>query len=252
MKHSRRVARSVRTIGYTGLILAASVAMAQAQSRNLADPGRVFRTSSARAKGMKIKSTKTRYNLFVTPVARWTAGSQIIGGQFRYESDNLVTGKPVAFSGMVSNVHDSNVGENRSNLQMDAEIDPYTNGRYSLNLSGQISHTMDVATFMEVAPELDITVNEFVTVAPILYWNRVKFSGVPVSTSGTTVGVTAYLTRGLWAAYPEYDFKSDFNGEDTYAVKVVKGFKNMKRDPKIFAGYAKHDVFALGMRLTLR
>jgi hypothetical protein len=256
---SRRVVSSSRTIGITGLILVVSVAAAQAQARNFSDPSRIFRTPAKVTK----KSAKTKsYNLYFTPSVRWmnaqgtaTDGMQSYGAQMRYENDNLVTNMPVAFSGMLANTHLG--GVNKSDVQLDAEIDPYTHDRYSVVVTGAWNHMSDVATTMQFAPEVDIMVNDNITIAPVMYWNSVKPAGSSLSVSGSTYGVIGYLTQGTWAAYPEYDLSSDYNNQEaTFSVKVVKGFTSMSRDPRIVAGWArdgfKQNQFTAGVRFTLR
>jgi len=258
---SRSVVPSSRTIGMTGLILVVSVAAAQAQNRNFSDPGRVFRTP-APATTKKAASKASSYRLFLAPAATWTEGVKEFGGQVRYENDNLLGNMPLALSGTVASTRTTTAGAttSKSSYGIGAELDPYTNGRFSLVMTGSMNKMADVGTTMEFAPELDVMVNEHLTVAPVMYWNRFKLdgAGAPDAETGTTYGVIGYLTYNSWAAYPEYDFSSDWIGnKPVYSVKVVKSFANMSRDPRLFVGLERSDIpdskniFTAGIRLSL-
>ena len=85
----------------------------------------------------------------------------------------------------------------------------------------------------------------------IAYLDRFNTSVGNFTTKGRTLGAVAYLNRGEWSFIPEYDFNSNWAGEDSFSIKVSKRFAKMNRDPRVIVGAAKHNSFVAGVRMTL-
>jgi hypothetical protein len=243
------------------LVALSCVASANAQGeRNLRDAGRVYREPAA---APAIAGART-YHLYMTPTYGWDDNLQAFGGQFKYANDKLIANRPFSVTASVSSLRFNAVGPaaavSKMSSALGAEIDVLSSASYSLNLSGSVNRVEDVGTSMEFAPEFDwvLPANKMFTgaIGAIMYMNRFSTIETPttpsVSTDGNTFGVLAYLNRGSWGLIPEYDFNSDYVGEDSFSVKLSKRFATMKGDPRIMVGFAKHDRFLAAGRWTLR
>jgi hypothetical protein len=257
MKPTFVVSTRTSILTTAALICAAASANAQGE-RNLRDPGRMYRDPAANVAAAK------SYNLYLTPTYGWDDNTKTFGGQFKYSSDKLIAKHSFSVSAAVSSMRFNGVAGSpavsKMVTQLGAEMDVLSSKQYSLNVSGGMSRMEDIGTSIELAPEFDwvLPKNSMVTGAlgAIYYWDRfstMATAGNPsVSNDGGTFGAIAYLNRGSWSMIPEYDFNSDYTGEDTFSVKLSKSFKSFKHDPRIFFGYAKHDRFMAGGRWTLR
>ena len=56
---------------------------------------------------------------------------------------------------------------------------------------------------------------------------KLFFCRIAGTTTGRTLGAVAYLNRGEWSFIPEYDFNSNWTGEDSFSIKVSKSFAKM-------------------------
>jgi hypothetical protein len=248
---------SILTIG--ALICAAATATAQGE-RNLRDPGRMYHERAA----MNTMASAPSFNLYVTPTYGWDDNTKTFGGQFKYSSDKLVKNHSLSISASVSSMRFNAVAPasavSKLATQVGAEIVVLSSAQYSLNLGGGMSRVQDIGTSLEVAPEFDwvLPKNSMLSGAlgAIYYWDRfstMSTGATPsVSTDGGTFGAIAYLNHGSWSVIPEYDFNSDYTGEDGFSVKLSKSFKSFSHDPRIFFGFAKHDRFMAGGRWMLR
>lgn len=240
------------------LVCVAATASAQGE-RNLRDPGRMYREP-----GVVAAAAAPSYNLFVTPTYGWDDDTKTFGGQFKFSSDKMVKNRPFSISASVSSLRFNAISPapavSKLQTQVGAEMDVMSSKAYSLNLSAGMSRIEDIGTSLEFAPEFDWVLprNSMVTgaIGAIYYWNRFSTMSTPatpsVSTDGGTFGAIAYLNRGTWSLIPEYDFNSDYTGEDSFSVKLSKSFKSFKHDPRVFFGFAKHDRFMAGGRWTLK
>lgn len=250
------ISRIVRTSAFAAIAAATISANANGQARNLRDPGRLFRERPMKP-GAKGKNAATTYNLFFTPTFGWDANDQTLGGQLRYASDDLLANMPVAFSGTLSNHRFSGIApaQNKIAMQLDGEVDPISNDKYVLALSGEMQNTADIGTLWELAPEFDwmLPKNDMFTgaVGAIAYMDRFNAAVGGLTTRGRTLGAVAYLNRGEWNFIPEYDFNSNWTGGDNFSIKVSKSFAKMNRDPRVIVGAAKHNSFVAGVRMTL-
>jgi hypothetical protein len=251
---------TLRTSLFTLATLACAAATASAQGeRNLRDAGRTYREP-----GTVSAATARSYHLYFTPSYGWDDNTKTFGGQFKYSNDKLIAKRPFSVSATVSSLRFNAVAPaaavSKLSTTVGAEIDVLSSAAYALNLSGGMSRVEDLGTSLEFAPEFDwvLPKNTMVSGAlgAILYVNRFSTMSTPttpsVSNDGNTFGVIAYLNRGTWSVIPEYDFNSDYVGEDAFSVKLSKSFSKMKGDPRIMLGFAKHDRFMAGGRWTLR
>lgn len=254
------IVASTRTSIFTvaALICAAATANAQGE-RNLRDPGRMYREPGA----VSAAAAKS-FNLYLTPTYGWDDNTKTFGGQFKYSSDKQVAKHPFSVSASISSLRFNAVAPasavSKLATQLGAEMDVLSSAQYALNMSAGMSRIEDIGTSIEIAPEFDwvLPKNSMVSgaIGAIYYWNRFSTMSTPatpsVSNDGGTFGAIAYLNRGSWSVIPEYDFNSDYTGEDTYSVKLSKSFKSFKHDPRLFFGFAKHDRFVAGGRWMLK
>jgi hypothetical protein len=253
MRPNTKLWNAVGTSAATAAALLTIAATAGAQARNLRDPGRLFTDHAAQ---MSAASTST-YNLFLTPTFGWDDNNQLYGGQLRYTSTSLLPNMPVAISGTIAE-HRFTAGSpavSKMAMQVNGEVDVLSTAQYILSVSGEMQNTADFGTQLELAPEFDwmLPANSMFTgaVGGIAYLDRFKTSTGDFVTKGRTLGLIGYLNHGTWSVIPEYDFDSDYVGEDSFSVKVAKSFANMKRDPRIILGASKHNSFVAGVRMKL-
>ena len=252
---------TVRTSVFTIAALSGALTTASAQGeRNLRDAGRVYRESAA----VPVAPGARNYHLYVTPTYGWDDDIKAFGGQFKYANDKLIASRPFSVTASVTSLRFNAVAPaaavSKMSTAIGAEIDVLSSASYTLNLSGSMERVEDIGTSVEFAPEFDwvLPKNSMFTgaIGAIMYMNRfstIETSTTPsVSTDGNTFGVLAYLNRGSWGLIPEYDFNSDYVGEDSFSLKLSKRFATMKGDPRIMVGFAKHDRFLAGGRWTLR
>jgi hypothetical protein len=256
MRPNSRISRAVRTSAFAVIALASFSAAASAQARNLRDPGRLFRERPLKP-ATKAKNAATTYNLFFTPTFGWDDNNQMLGGQLKYASNDLFSDMPVAFSGTLTNHRFTGIApaQNKIAMQLDGEVDAISNDKYILALSGEMQNTADIGTLWEFAPEFDwmLPKNDMFTgaVGAIAYMDRFNTAVGSFTTKGRSLGAVAYLNRGEWSFIPEYDFNSNWLGEDSFSIKVSKSFAKMNRDPRVIVGAAKHNSFVAGVRMTL-
>lgn len=204
------------------------------------------------------------YSVSLVPLFGWSDGTQSPGAQLGYSTD-LSDNVSVGVSGAGRVIRSD--GNNNGRAQIDAEIDVtgrpgFLRRRVTLVVAVEGMATATVGTFAEASSELAVQAIErrddkgnvlgLLTLGVVGYLDRFAPKDGD-ATSGPTGGISAVLAPvdglGLRA---EYDFKSDFNGEDTFGARATVRLSSKGPKPVLILGAGKHKSFLVGLNLTLR
>lgn len=202
----------------------------------------------------------TLFNWSIYPTVGLADDTHSFGVSVGFLNRRLLGSIPLGLAVTDKYVSVADQGHNR--VQFDASLTvPTLTTIGSVNLSflmlGQYRKTADISTTQQGVVEIDATLStsekrsQSLAAGAVAYLNNAKPQGGS-SESGMTFGVNLDLTLNKWAeVVSEYDFKSDFAGEDDYSIQATavvhpKGFIGMKA----LVGWGKHDVWLFGVKST--
>lgn len=230
-------------------MLAATTVQAQTGEpvgRTLRDPSRT-REPRAAAKGPGAPAVEW----FLTPNASLSSGTRA-GAQLKGAGD---VGRAFTFVGYgaYSYLHGTSASHNR--VQLGGELDRDLTSALSLAGGGEWGTTSDVSTDTELYAEVDASLAPIATtLGGVVYYDWTKPSGGGDRTGGATFGVTAnWKAPSGTRVLAEYDFRSDFNGEDSFSAKLVQGLGLFGgHSAQAIVGAAKHRIVSASVKIWLQ
>jgi hypothetical protein len=230
----------------------------------LRDPSRSSRDfASARSGGsfaaVLTDSTLRTFQLMVAPLASWSEGQSAYGAQVRLMSTIGTTKFPYKVSVIDEALRGS--GRTRNLIKGEAEVDLLnSDARFAglpiaLAADGLVQHIAGSETLAEGSGELDVSIigtsdSPLLAIGALGYFDHSK-PEIGSSTDGFTAGSDI-----IWDPIQqielsaEYDFKSDFAGEDSYSAKLLWILARAGHKPTLVIGGGKHGLFLLGLRLA--
>lgn len=258
MSNRARAARLAALAGFVSGVLILLPHRAAAQGRLDRSPLEIRDSDQrlARQRGRFLAATGPLFDWSLYPTLTGVDTTRIYGIALGWRNKNLLGSVPLSLG--FSDKYTTVGGQHRNRIQFDVGLDFPGIAKVSwltLGLTAQARHTADVSSSQTGVAELDVTLLDAeaasLTVGGLLLYDHAKPKGGP-SQSGATVGSAVDLTiRSNTDLVAEYDFKSDFAGEDDYSVQLTHLFRpGAKVRFKALAGYAKHDVWVFGVKVA--
>lgn len=192
--------------------------------RTLRDPGRVREHEISRG------GTRHRSTLSLTSSARFTTSTSV-GAHLRAVHRDLLPYVSTIGSASYSSIDHHPGNDNR--IKVGVEFGKRLTRLGTFDVGYDWTNTLDVSTDGEAFAELNLRMREeSATLGWIAYYDHSK------KKSGTTKDGASVAVIGRWTAPPglriqaEYDFKSDFNGEDSFSARLVQGL-GASRNPTL-------------------
>lgn len=256
--------RSTRRAFYRLGILTAAIACTGAGSlaaQRINDPGALGAGDPGRL--LEARQPSFQFGAVAPPTHTWSFlgsfGSAIgltsYGAQAKFANSGLLTNIPFSVAVSDKVVDANSVSHNR--IQIDGEVHTPRSvfgAATTLWVGGQYQHTAGVGTKQEYNAELDhAVVVKRLVVGIIGYYDRSAPLGA-ATRDGFTVGTNVSWSIGNAAEVDaEYDFKSPYNGEDNYVVKLSYDFASSQPAmPRLIVGGGKHSTALAGLRLALK
>jgi len=205
------------------------------------------------------KPVDTLFSWFLNPSAVLADQSDSYGLALGVVNKALVPGLPLALA--LTDRYVTAPGGDHNRVQFDAKLlfeglPPLGTKGLSLLLIGQYRNTAQVASLQQGIAELDATLYQnkvdstSFALGGVAYYGHQKPAG-GIGSSGFTFGVVADVVpvRHL-ELIGEYDFKSDFAGEDDYSVQA--GYAFHPRGLQCLVGiaeYGKHGTWKIGLKV---
>ncbi len=234
------------------LFLSVALTTARPISAQTVEPiGRILRDPSRTREPRIARAGPRVVRWFLTPSGTFTANTK---GAVQVKASTDFQSATV--TGYVAAADVYTRPDHNSQGRIGGEIDPtFLGDNFGLSIGGELAKTQHVSTDGELWAELDWNaVANVLTFGGIAYEDWTKPSGADDSINGATFGLT-----GVWTAQTgtsvlaEYDFNSDFNGEDGFAAKAVQNLgKYAKHDTQLIVGAGKHRVVTIALKITLR
>jgi len=259
----------VRTIAMLALLASAGAGHLHAQrigGRTLGDPGRdplPRAADSAQAgapafvaMGDQDARPAPRYTFVVTPSVTRTDGALRYGAQFRVVRDGKI---PLAAALTEQLIHTEADDRISNRIQGDVALDVVPEGSVGgfpvyLGLFGTLRHTQRSGTDAELSTEADVTV--LGKGVPSVALKAIGYYGFAWPSegdfdSGLTLGTGAILalTRAV-TLDTEYDFDSEFNGEDSWSARLILRIPARRVQPALIVGGGKHGVVQVALRVA--
>lgn len=260
---------SMRSLMFSCLVLACGSTQALAQrtepvGRTLGDIGRTSQTDTGATRdgrpGVRTEGTPSGVTIArqLTASGQFSSGRQAGGLQLRavatWESGLRLL---AAVKGQA--IHTSSATRNQ--LQLDVEVDPpLGTDRAALAIGATFSKRFSVSTSQEYFAALDFTpfsaarnaVLRSLSFGGVGYYNRADADGTGGVSSGATPGVTSsFAPREGTSLAAEYDFNSDFNGEDYFSARLIQRLPFARYAPLLIVGGGKHNLYSVALRLSL-
>jgi hypothetical protein len=247
-------------LGFSTAVLACAGAGSLAAQR-ISDPGAL----GAGDPGRLLETRQPSYLLAAEapPTHTWSflgnfvsaIGLTSYGAQAKFANVSLLSNTPfsVAISDKVVNT--GSVSHNR--IQIDGEIHTprsLLGDATTLYVTGEYQHTAGVGTKQEYTAQLDrAVVRKRLVVGVIGYYDRSAPLGA-ATRDGATVGTNVSWSIGNAAEVDaEYDFKSPYNGEDNYVVKLSYDLAATRPAmPRLIVGAGKHSTAMAALRFALK
>jgi hypothetical protein len=251
---STSCARVVLTAGVAAVLTLPPITALVGQAsepigRTLRDPSRVREPREPTRVGILALPAGPRIALFFTPSGTFTSATRA-GGQFKGSGD-IGHGITWTLYAADSYIHGSSASHNRA--QGGTEFDRDLTQALSLSVGGELANTSSVSSDAETFGELDAAVTPIsTTLGGIAYYDWTKPSGGS-RTGGATFGLTAnYKAPSGTRVLAEYDFRSDFNGEDSFSAKLVQSLgKYGRHGAQAIVGAGKHRVVTFAVKIAL-
>ena len=251
----------------TSTILAFSVASTSSAQRGgdrLRERGeRVQPRAEARFAITATDSTAAErpYRIYLIPRVRWDDDKSSVEAEVRYSRRERTL---YPYNVSVTDRVIWSDGERANRIQADGEIDLLHNNlkgagrRVFLAALGELQHTQRSGFLAEGALELDFTVLGDPSGGPSLALGGLGYFDHFTPTEGDSDSGFTAGTEALWIISDvleldaEYDFDSEFNGEDSFAVRFFWDPPVQRFSPRLLLGAAKHGSYMVGLRLRVR
>ena len=116
-----------------------------------------------------------------------------------------------------------------------------------------ISNSINSGGFFE---ELDYTAwknaTTKLTVAELVMWQHDQAFRTAAANAGLAPGLLAGIAQQNWELDGEYDFKTNYTGENGYLITGLYAFGSSKYHPSLIASIGKHSAITAGLRLRLK
>jgi hypothetical protein len=199
--------------------------------------------------------TDTLFTWFVSPSLVAVDSTRGYGFAVGIATNKLIPNLPLGLS--ISDRYMTVGGEGHHRMQFDLQFAPSLPiPRTSLKILGRYRNTAQVSTSQQGTMQLDVSLVKKAQVelgvGGLVYYGHEAPDGA-VGQSGATFGTAASLRVGRLAMAGEYDFKSDFAGEDNYSVQAAYTLPVKRRLMGVqgLVGYGKHGVWIFGLKAAL-
>lgn len=116
-----------------------------------------------------------------------------------------------------------------------------------------ISNSVNSGGFFE---ELDYTAwknaTTKLTIAEVVMWEHDQAFRTAAANAGLAPGLLAGIAQQNWELDGEYDFKTNYTGENGYLITGLYAFGSSKYHPSLIASIGKHSAITAGLRLRLK
>lgn len=116
-----------------------------------------------------------------------------------------------------------------------------------------VSNSTNSGAFFE---ELDYTAwknaTTKLTIAEVVMWEHDQGFRTAAANAGLVPGLLAAVAQQNWELDGEYDFKTNYSGENGYLFTGLYAFGSSKLHPSLFASIGKHSAITAGLRLRLK
>ncbi len=255
----------MRAPSYAVLALVAAIGVTSAQAqlpgalggggareagRHAAGPsaGRLFGTAATQ-----------RYNIDVTPEYFGMSGVSggpsfsSFGAGVRYLGNSELQPLFSVFGGEASQ---ASVTHNMLQLGASLTSPTFYHGRMSVTGGANYRHVSNRFNSGGFFEELDYTAwknaTTKLTIAEVVMWEHDQAFRTAAANAGLAPGLLAAVAQQNWELDGEYDFKTNYSGENGYLFTGLYLFGSSKYHPSLFASIGKHSAVTAGLRLRLR
>ncbi len=150
----------------------------------------------------------------------------------------------------------ASVTHNMVQLGVSLTSPTFSHGKMSVTGGANYRHVSNAFNSGGFFEELDYTAwknaTTKLTIAEVVMWEHDQGFRTAAANAGLAPGLLAAVAQQSWELDGEYDFKTNYSGENGYLFTGLYSIGTSSLHPAIFASFGKHSAITAGLRLRLK